>query len=191
MNYSSSEVIQYIKEEDVKFIRLAFCDVYGRQKNISVMPGELERAFSYGITIDASAICGFGGEVHSDLLLHPDPSTIAVLPWRPEHGRVIRMFCDITHPDGKPITAVFCAARLKRLKKRAIPSVLALKWNFICLRPMKRVILRIFLMTGRGIWISPRMIKARMCGVKFVLRLSEWELSPKALITRKARDRTR
>ena len=105
MNYSSSEVIQYIKEEDVKFIRLAFCDVYGRQKNISVMPGELERAFSYGITIDASAICGFGGEVHSDLLLHPDPSTIAVLPWRPEHGRVIRMFCDITHPDGKPFEA--------------------------------------------------------------------------------------
>ncbi len=105
MNYSSSEIIQYIKEEDVKFIRLAFCDVYGKQKNISIMPSELERAFSYGITIDSSAINGFGGEVHSDLLLHPDPSTIAVLPWRPEHGRVIRMFCDITHPDGKTFEA--------------------------------------------------------------------------------------
>ena len=56
MNYSSSEIIQYIKEEDVKFIRLAFCDVYGKQKNISIMPSELERAFSYGITIDSSAI---------------------------------------------------------------------------------------------------------------------------------------
>lgn len=100
MKYSASEVMQYIQEEDVKFIRLAFCDVYGKSKNISVMPTELERAFEYGIAIDASAVAGFGDEVHSDLLLHPDPSTISVLPWRPEHGRVVRMFCDITYPDG-------------------------------------------------------------------------------------------
>ncbi len=102
MKYTANEVIQYIHEEDVKFIRLAFCDVYGKFKNISIMPGELNRAFKYGIAIDASAIEGFGGEVHSDLFLHPDPSTIAVLPWRPEHGKVIRMFCTITYPDGSP-----------------------------------------------------------------------------------------
>lgn len=101
MKYSKSEVMQYVAEEDVKFIRMAFCDIYGNQKNISVMPDELGRAFEYGIAIDASAISGFGGEVHSDLLLHPDPSTLAVLPWRPEHGRVVRMFCDVTYPDGK------------------------------------------------------------------------------------------
>ncbi len=101
MKYSTQEVLQYVGEEDVKFIRLAFCDVYGKQKNISIMPGELERAFRYGIAADASAIAGFGGEVHSDLFLHPDPSTITVLPWRPEHGRVVRMFCDITYPDGR------------------------------------------------------------------------------------------
>lgn len=65
------------------------------------MPYELSRAFEYGIAIDASAIDGFGDESHSDLLLHPDSSTLAVLPWRPEHGRVIRMFCDISYPDGK------------------------------------------------------------------------------------------
>ena len=85
MSYTSQEILQYIREEDVKFIRLAFCDVYGTQKNISIMPGELERAFTHGIAIDASAIAGFGGEVRSDLYLHPDPSTISVLPWRPEH----------------------------------------------------------------------------------------------------------
>lgn len=100
--YSSDEIMQYIEEEDVKFIRLAFCDVYGRQKNISVMPGEMERAFKYGIAIDASAIAGFGGEVHSDLFLHPDPSTLSVLPWRPEHGRVVRMYCSVSYPDGRP-----------------------------------------------------------------------------------------
>ncbi len=105
MKYSREEVIQFVAEEDVKFIRMAFCDIYGRQKNISVMPSELDRAFEYGIAIDASAIDGFGGEVHSDLFLHPDTSTLCVLPWRPEHGKVVRMFCSVTYPDGTPFEA--------------------------------------------------------------------------------------
>ena len=101
MKYSKEEVMQYVREEDVKFIRLAFCDVFGKQKNISIMPEELSRAFECGIAIDASAIAGFGDENHSDLFLHPDADTLMPLPWRPEHGRVVRMFCYITHPDGK------------------------------------------------------------------------------------------
>ncbi len=105
MKYSKDEIRQYIAEEDVKFIRMAFCDIYGGQKNISIMPQELDRAFEYGIAIDASAIAGFGDEVHSDLFLHPDTSTLAVLPWRPEHGRVVRMFCSVTHPDGTAFEA--------------------------------------------------------------------------------------
>ena len=92
--------MQFVMEEDVKFIRLAFCDVFGKAKNKSIMPSELERAFSQGIAIDASAITGFGGEVNSDLFLHPDPDTLAILPWRPEHGKVVRMYCTITRPDG-------------------------------------------------------------------------------------------
>ena len=101
MNYSAQEVIQYVNEEDVKFIRLTFCDVYGRQKNISIMPIELPRAFEYGIAFDASSIDGFGDEMHSDLFLRPDPETLSVLPWRPEHGRVVRMFCTISKPGGE------------------------------------------------------------------------------------------
>ncbi len=101
MKYSKQEVLQYVTEEDVKFIRLAFCDVFGKQKNISIMPEELPRAFEDGIAIDASAITGFGDETHSDLLLHPDADTLTPLPWRPEHGRVVRMFCNITHPNGR------------------------------------------------------------------------------------------
>ena len=101
MVYSKSEVMQYIGEEDVKFIRLAFCDVFGNQKNISIMPDELERAFESGIGIDASTIMGFGGKVFSDMFLFPDPSTLMILPWRPDHGRVVRMFCEIRYPNGK------------------------------------------------------------------------------------------
>ena len=102
MKYRTEEVIQYMQEEDVKFIRLSFCDVFGRQKNIAIMPDELPRAFEYGIAFDASAIAGFGNELHSDLLLHPEPETLMPLPWRPETGRVVQMFSGITHPDGTP-----------------------------------------------------------------------------------------
>ena len=105
MNYTADEVMQYAAEEDVKFVRLAFCDIRGRQKNIAILPDELGRAFRYGIAIDASAIAGFGGEVHSDLFLHPDTSTLTFLPWLSEQGKVIRMFCHITYPDGTPFEA--------------------------------------------------------------------------------------
>ena len=100
MNYTIEEVKQFVEEEDVKFIRLAFCDVFGKIRNISILPWELDRAFKEGIAIDAWSITGFEISNCSDLFIHPDPSTLVILPWRPEHGRVVRMFCEITWPDG-------------------------------------------------------------------------------------------
>lgn len=102
MKYTREEVLQYVREEETAFIHLTFCDVFGRQKNISIVPSELSRAFEYGIAFDASAIAGFGDEARSDLLLRPDPETLMPLPWRPEHGQVVRMFCSIHCPDGRP-----------------------------------------------------------------------------------------
>lgn len=100
--YNTSEVLEYVNSEDVKFIKLAFCDIFGNLKNISILSSELKRAFEYGILFDASAVQGFGNESKSDLFLFPDPSTLEVLPWRPSHGKVVRMFCDIKYPDGTP-----------------------------------------------------------------------------------------
>ena len=100
--YRKREVIDIIKEEDAKKIRLAFFDLTGKQKNISIMPGELQRAFEHGIPFDASAIEGFEGPQKSELYLLPDPSTLAIIPWRPATGKVVRMFCNILTPDGKP-----------------------------------------------------------------------------------------
>ncbi len=100
--YTKDEVLDFVQEEDVKFIRLAFFDVKGKQKNISIMPGELERAFEHGIPFDASAIEGFEGPDNSELYLLPDPSTLAIIPWRPATGKVVRMFCNIFNPDGTP-----------------------------------------------------------------------------------------
>ncbi len=102
MKYTKEEVIQYVQEEEIAFVHLAFCDVFGRQKNISIVSAELPRAFAHGIAFDASAITGFGDETRSDLLLRPDPDTLMPLPWRPEHGRVVRMFCSVVYPDGRP-----------------------------------------------------------------------------------------
>ena len=125
MNYSKEEVMQYVAEEDVKFIRLAFCDVFGKQKNISIMPEELPRAFEHGIAFDASAIAGFGDEAHSDLFLHPDPETLTWLPWRPEHGKVVRMFCAVSYPDGTPF-----ACDTRGLLKKAVADARAAGYTF-------------------------------------------------------------
>ncbi len=102
MIYTKEEVMEYVSEEDVAFIRLAFCDITGKQKNISIMAGELDRAFDKGIAFDPSSIEGFGNITNSDLVLHPDPSTLMLLPWRPERGKVVRMYCSITYADGTP-----------------------------------------------------------------------------------------
>lgn len=100
--YTESEVLDYVKEEDVKFVRLAFFDPSGTQKNISIMADQLPRAFTEGINFDASVVEGFESAEKSDLFLHPEASTLSVLPWRPSSGKVVRMFCDITYPDGTP-----------------------------------------------------------------------------------------
>ena len=39
MMYTAQEVFDFVREEDVKFIRLAFCDTHrADQKNVSIMP---------------------------------------------------------------------------------------------------------------------------------------------------------
>lgn len=102
MDFTSNEVLQFIEENDVKFIRLMFCDIFGNIKNISILSSELSKAFEHGISFDASAIHGFMNVDESDLSLFPDPATLSVLPWRPQQGRVVRFFCDIRHPNGTP-----------------------------------------------------------------------------------------
>lgn len=102
MKETIHEVLRFVEENDVKFIRLVFCDIFGMQKNISIMPWELPRAFEQGISFDGSAVRGFMNVNESDLFIVPDATTLSILPWRPSQGRVIRFFCDINYPDGTP-----------------------------------------------------------------------------------------
>lgn len=125
MKYTTNEILQYVQENDVKFIRLAFCDIFGELKNISIMVDELPRAFESGISFDASAVKGFMNVDESDLFLFPDPSTISILPWRPQQGRVIRFFCNIKHPDGSDFEGDGRAILKKAAQKAA-------DMNFTC-----------------------------------------------------------
>lgn len=117
------EIMEFIEEYDVKFIRLAFFDLFGKQKNISIMPQELKQVFAHGLSFDASAIHGFSQgsrypqEHTSDLFLFPDISTLTILPWRPQIGRVARMYCEIRNPDGS-VFALDARSLLHRMIKQ-------------------------------------------------------------------------
>lgn len=102
MFYTEEDAIQFINENDVRFIKLFFTDFYGSIKSVSIQPTELQRAFNEGIPFDASYVKGFMNENKSDLYIVPDASTLCVLPWRPQQGRVVRFFCSIRYADGKP-----------------------------------------------------------------------------------------
>ncbi len=98
MSFSPKEILKFVEENDVKFIRLTFCDMLGNLKNIAIMPNELQKAIVSGVPFDASYL----DENCSDLLLVPDISTLSVLPWRPKSGRVVRFFCSLRNSDGTP-----------------------------------------------------------------------------------------
>lgn len=102
MIYSENEILQYVEENDVKFVKLTFCDLRGRLKNISVLSSELAVIFESGVRITAKKLSGFEAAGGRDLYLFPDVQTMTVLPWRPQQGRVIRMFCYIRYEDGTP-----------------------------------------------------------------------------------------
>ena len=100
MSCSNNDVLKFIELNDVKFIRLQFTDIFGRMKNIAITSKQLERALEEGIIFDASAIAGFSEIEQSDMLLLPDPKTLSIIPWRPQHGKVARLICDIKNYDG-------------------------------------------------------------------------------------------
>ncbi|MGD1823239.1 MAG: glutamine synthetase family protein [Pleomorphochaeta sp.] len=113
------EISNFIEENNVKFIRLAFCDLLGNLKNISISSDELDRAFTTGISFDASSVKGFLNVEESDLLLFPDPNTLQVLPWRPSSGKVVMMFCDIKYPDNTPFEND-ARALIKNFEKKSL-----------------------------------------------------------------------
>lgn len=95
-------VLRSVEQRDIRFVRLWFVDILARLKNFAISPEDLEVAFEEGIGFDGSAIEGFATPEEADMLAFPDASTFQILPWRPSHNGVARVFCDVCTPDRKP-----------------------------------------------------------------------------------------
>lgn len=131
MSYTKEGVLEFIQENDVKFVRLVFCDIFGAPKNIAVMADYLPQVFERGTGFDASAVDGFMNIADSDLHLEPDPATMAILPWRPQSGRVARMYCNVLRQDGLPFEGDG-RSLLRAAKKRALDMGLVVKARCEC-----------------------------------------------------------
>ncbi|HUW64611.1 MAG TPA: type I glutamate--ammonia ligase [Spirochaetia bacterium] len=102
MRYTPEDVLRLAREEDVKFIRLQFTDIFGVLKNLAITVDQLEKALTGEIMFDGSSIEGFVRIEESDMYFRPDPNTFAIYPWRPREGAVARLICDVYNADGTP-----------------------------------------------------------------------------------------
>ena len=116
--YSKEDIIRMVHEQDVDFIRMQFTDIFGQLKNVAITASQIEKAVDNQIMIDGSSIEGFVRIEESDQYLRPDLDSFAILPWRPQHGRVARLICDVYNPDGTPFIGDPRGA-LKRVLKKA------------------------------------------------------------------------
>ena len=102
MGYSKEDIIRKVKEEDVKFIRMQFTDIFGQLKNVAITASQIEKAVNNEIMLDGSSIEGFVRINESDQYLYPDLDSFVIFPWRPQQGKVARLICDVHNPDGSP-----------------------------------------------------------------------------------------
>ena len=100
--YRKEDILRLIEEEDIQFIRMQFTDIFGQLKNVAITASQIEKALDNQIMMDSSSIEGFVRVEESDQYLWPDLDTFAILPWRPQYGKVARLICDVHNPDGTP-----------------------------------------------------------------------------------------
>ncbi|MBR1689920.1 MAG: type I glutamate--ammonia ligase [Oscillibacter sp.] len=116
--YTKEDILRLVSEEDIQFIRMQFTDIFGQLKNVAITASQIRRALDNEIMLDGSSIAGFVRIEESDQYLWPDPDTFAILPWRPQYGKVARLICDVHNPDGTPFVGDPRGA-LQRVLRRA------------------------------------------------------------------------
>ena len=102
MAYTKEDILRIVKEEDIKFLRMQFTDVFGQLKNVAITASQVEKALNNLIMFDGSSIEGFTRINESDQYLRPDLNSFVIFPWRPTHGKTARLICDVYNPDGTP-----------------------------------------------------------------------------------------
>ncbi len=99
---TKEDILNIIEEENVEFIRLQFTDVMGNLKNIAITPGQIDRALNNRYSFQARALFDGAYDYPDELYLHPDFDTFAILPWRPQQGKVAKVVCDVCDASGQP-----------------------------------------------------------------------------------------
>ena len=116
--YTAADIVRIVKEENIRFIRLQFTDIFGAFKNIAITASQLEKALNNQCMFDGSSVEGFVRIEESDMYLYPDYDTFMVFPWYEDSCKVARLICDVYTPDGKPF-AGDPRGLLKRVIKEA------------------------------------------------------------------------
>ena len=101
-HYSKEDIIKFVEENDVEFIRLQFTDLFGILKNVAIPKSQLKKALDNQMMFDGSSIDGFARIEESDMCLRPDLDSFVIFPWRPQTGEVARLICDVYKTDGTP-----------------------------------------------------------------------------------------
>ena len=118
MGFTKEDIIKKVKDEDIQFVRMQFTDIFGQLKNVALTASQIEKAVNNQIMFDGSSIEGFVRIDESDQYLRPDLDSFVVFPWRPQHGKVARLICDVYNTDGTPFVGDPRGV-LKRVLKRA------------------------------------------------------------------------
>ena len=101
MSYTREDIIRIVHDEDVRFIRMQFTDIFGQLKNVTITASQIEKAVDNQIMIDGSSIEGFVRINESDQYLRPDLNSFVIFPWQRQH-KIARLICDVYNPDGTP-----------------------------------------------------------------------------------------
>lgn len=125
MRYTKNDIFRLVEEEDVEFIRLQFTDIYGNLKNMAVTSSQLEKALDGKCSFDAVAVEDYNYSTDYTMYLRPDLDTFEILPWRPQQGKVARLFCDVYTVDGEPYEG-----DPRYVLKKAIAKAKAMGYDF-------------------------------------------------------------
>ena len=100
--YTREDIIRIVKEQEIKFIRLQFGDIFGVLKNVAITADQLEKALDNKCMFDGSSVEGFVRIEESDMYLYPDYDTFVIFPWNQEQGKAARLICDVYTAEGEP-----------------------------------------------------------------------------------------
>lgn len=133
------EVVERAKKDGIEWVSLQSVDIDGKIKSEEIPVRDLEDSLKRGKYYDGSSIAGFVRIEESDMLLLPDPSTYAPVPWS-SSGKKARLICDVFWRKGKPFEG--CPRRVLKSNIDAMKQFLGENVDFFVAPEAEFYILR-------------------------------------------------